>query len=412
MSFRVMLWILPAVFLVVSPLLAGADEVAISRAEAIWNMDSNIGLTRSELIQVCRRIEHLKARKGKKAQQRRRTKFSCVIEKLKGGRAYLIRDLPGKTRIGYGYHKQVVKAIFYGRRPKIVAHCLCDASGKAEIKILRKLRGQRGIVPFLGSRSKGKKKHSIFLEYYPAGTLGHLLKQQHPFSEAQALQIVEDLICGLQAMHDRGFVHRDLHAGNILLREYGNGEFEAALADFGKTLSVSKTRSSDVPQVPKTRNPPEALLRSYAKINRYLVDSYALGCNFYHLLWGEIPPWASMFDIRAMSTYQYSQRKAFFEAIVRMYHEAEEHRIGHLLRKEGAGENLSAYERLQIAVFRMVHYDVSRRLPLKRVLSYVHTGEKHGTQYRRTKSGRYRLWPSGIYGGNLRSTGHAAAPSF
>lgn len=354
-------------------ILVADDDVACIRAEAIWNMDSDIGLTRSQLHQVCRFVEQTRKKKGRKSYRFKGEDYSCSIEKLKGSQGILIYDFPQMKRIGWGYHKQVAKAIVYGKKPKIVAYCTCDASGKAEINIFRKLRGARGIVPYLGSRSSNKKQHYLYLEYFSSGTLGHLLRERYPLSEQQVMRIAKDLVIGLQAMHNCRFVHRDLHEGNILLRQSNDGLFEAALVDFGKTLHPAHARDTDVPQVPKTRNPPESLLCPYNKVNRYLADVYALGCNFYHLLWGELPPWSHVFNIRVLPTYSPRERQRLYEEIITSYQAALEQRIGHLLRRQCSGNSLSSYERFQVAVFQMIHYDPRKRLPLKDVLQVMHS---------------------------------------
>ncbi len=337
-------------------------EVAEERAEFIWNLDSTIGLTHKELLSVCQFIEKHSSDGSNRVFSQSETKLPCVIERISSLNGFLVRDLPGgRSKIGSGCHKIVQKAILYTQKPKIIADCLSDASGAREISILKKLKDCRGIVPFLGSVARSKNQYSIFLEYFSEGSLLSKLKWIHEFSVEQKLKIARDCARGLKSMHALHLIHRDLHAGNILLRRTPSGLLEAALVDFGKTMNIHQAGDGDVPQAAKSRNPPEALITPFSKLRRYPIDIYAMGCNYYYMAWNQSVPWRGNYNVYALHTYAYSRRVQIYKRILDQYRREKLKKIGSLLEKEQKGMTLSPLEKFQILIFEMIDSDPARR---------------------------------------------------
>ena len=354
--------------------LVAFEDRALDGANIIWNMDSNIGITHEELVAACRFIEKVQhaGKNTKRVFSRKTTNLPCVIERVSSPEGFIIKGLPGGHQtIGQGCHKVVNKAIFYGKRPIIIADCLSDKSGAYEISVLKKLRKCHGIVPYVGSVTRSKNQYSIFLEYCPGGTLKAKVKQGLLISTDQKIQIAKDCAMGLKSMHARHLVHRDLHSDNILLRSTPSGLFEAVLIDFGKTIDVRRAVDSDVPQAAKAKNPPEALLTPYSKLNRYRVDVYAMGCNFYFMQWRRSVPWGHVYNVYAMHTYSPSLRKKMHTRIVARYTNDKQKKIGSLLLKKQRGEALSADEEFQILIFQMLDCKPSRRPTMAEVVQHL-----------------------------------------
>ena len=336
-----------------------SEAIARSRAiaEQIWKMDNTFGLTKAELKKACLFIEKAaRLRPKKRYYSKKELGIPCTISKVPSLNGYLISDLPNGC-IGSGAHKTVRKAILYADTPKIIASCLCDESGKAEVRILRKLHHCLGIVPLLGVGRHSHKKLEFWLEFYPEGTLHSMRDQKFHFTQDQMLKISKDVARGLLAMHQRHLIHRDLHLGNILLRHRSSGLFDAVLVDFGKAMRISKATKKDMPQTPKSKNPPEILVHSIKKMDRKAVDVYALGCVLYTLFWNEDLPWAYAYNPYKMKGLSRKDRRVQYQKIVASYRALKKKRVELLKNKP----SLTAHEQAKLLIFSMIDYIPSRR---------------------------------------------------
>jgi serine/threonine protein kinase len=339
-----------AIFLAKASLEA-SPESAQAIAKALWKQDHNIGLSRSQLEEVCLYIDKKASKKDdEQASLNRHTYLSCDIVRTTSPDGFMITHLPGDMRIGSGVHKVVMKALFYGSDPKIVAECLADESSEDEVEVLKQLQGCRGIVPYLGSVSRPNNTCTIYLEYIPGGSLTGTIHAGYPFTIKQKLKIAKDAMIGLKSMHDHNLVHRDLHGGNILLRKKPSGLFTAVLTDFGKTIDPRTAKEHDVPQAPKTRNPPETLIKQFSTIDRYAADVYAMGCNLYIMEWKVSVPWTKLYNVYSLHTYSPEKRARLHKIIAQQYKKLKKERIGNLLSKK----RLTPRERFQILIFKML----------------------------------------------------------
>lgn len=116
---------------------------------------------------------------------------------------------------------------------------------KEEIKTLRKCDSEH-IVAYKGSFHKGNEIW-IVIEFCPAGSLCDLMSIcDRTLSEKQIAAVVKMSLLGLEYLHSKSKIHRDLKCGNILIGTGG----ECKLADFGvrkhTTFSSSLLLSSSV----------------------------------------------------------------------------------------------------------------------------------------------------------------------
>src|SRR5690606_8716665 len=65
-------------------------------------------------------------------------------------------------------------------------------------------------------------------EYISGPTLAELIRQRAPFAIPDALEIIEQIIRGVRAMHRRETLHQDLKPDNIIMSKNG-----AVIVDFG-----------------------------------------------------------------------------------------------------------------------------------------------------------------------------------
>jgi serine/threonine-protein kinase len=110
------------------------------------------------------------------------------------------------------------------------------------------------------------------------------LERAGPFPPRLAALIILEVVRGLEEIHARGLVHRDLKPDNLLLGRRG----EAKIADFGIALDL-KSRSltrTGISMGTPTYMSPEQLLG--AKLD-FRSDLFAVGVVLYELLTGALP---------------------------------------------------------------------------------------------------------------------------
>ncbi len=121
-------------------------------------------------------------------------------------------------------------------------------------------------------------------EYLPGGALAARMTGQ-PLPVARALAIACDIARGLQALHRRGIVHRDVKPGNILFRANG----EAVLGDFGLARALGPPLA--LPELADTAGTPAYMSpeqREAAPLDARS-DLYSLGVVLWEMLAGALP---------------------------------------------------------------------------------------------------------------------------
>jgi serine/threonine-protein kinase len=124
----------------------------------------------------------------------------------------------------------------------------------------------------------------IVMPFYAGGTLRERLRLQQQLSFQQTADLAAQLAKGLDALHLRGIVHRDVKPSNVLLDRAGI----AALADFGLARGANSTQLTRDGQLVGTAQylAPELIEGVQATPAS---DIYALGCVLYECLVGEPP---------------------------------------------------------------------------------------------------------------------------
>jgi serine/threonine protein kinase len=126
----------------------------------------------------------------------------------------------------------------------------------------------------------------LVLEYVKGHSAQSRLDKGGPLPLADATRVVLDIARALEELHHRGYVHRDVKPGNILIADDG----KAKLADLGVAkLLVDATELTALDQGIGT----PYYMPWEQTLNASLVDPrsdlFALGATYYHLISGRVP---------------------------------------------------------------------------------------------------------------------------
>lgn len=120
----------------------------------------------------------------------------------------------------------------------------------------------------------------ISQEYYKNGSVINLLNAYNFLPLPIALKVLQDILFGLEYLHNSGFYHNDIKPGNILIDDQNN----AVLADYGITgfspniTPITPKNSYKVHRAPETAGgTPIISIHS---------DIFQVGCTAYRLLNG------------------------------------------------------------------------------------------------------------------------------
>lgn len=129
----------------------------------------------------------------------------------------------------------------------------------------------------------------VVTERVEGDTLERLLLASGPMPLEVFALILEDLLAGLGWLHARGFVHRDVKPGNIMVRAEA-GRYRAALIDLSIVFDRRLPRLTRKALGPGTYEyaPKEIIFREDEDIDGR-ADLYSAGATMFHALTGHLP---------------------------------------------------------------------------------------------------------------------------
>jgi serine/threonine-protein kinase len=125
---------------------------------------------------------------------------------------------------------------------------------------------------------------SLVMPLYEGGSLAAKLARSGPLPVAETIHLAAQLARGLDALHARGVIHRDVKPSNVLFA----ADAEAVLADFGLARGADATQLTLDGQLVGSLHylAPELIEGSAATPAS---DIYALGCLLYECATGAPP---------------------------------------------------------------------------------------------------------------------------
>ncbi|TIB01743.1 hypothetical protein E3P94_01333 [Wallemia ichthyophaga] len=156
-----------------------------------------------------------------------------------------------------------------------------------EIELLKVLK-HSNIVQYLDS-SLDESCLNIFLEYVPGGSVAALLQNYGAFEEELVRNFVKQILTGLNYLHTKGIIHRDIKGANILVDNKGG----VKISDFG--ISKKKVTDNLFGVNKKVRQSLQGsvfwMAPEVVKQEPYTrkADIWSLGCLIVEMLTGEHP---------------------------------------------------------------------------------------------------------------------------
>ena len=129
----------------------------------------------------------------------------------------------------------------------------------------------------------------LVMEYVPGISLKKYMKQQQKlFSEQETLTLMQPILIALQAMHQKGILHRDISPENLML----SPDNTLTLIDFGAARTFSRSDDDNLTVILKRGYAPEEQYHSNSRQGPW-TDLYAICAVMYQMLTGILPQEAS-----------------------------------------------------------------------------------------------------------------------
>jgi serine/threonine protein kinase len=136
------------------------------------------------------------------------------------------------------------------------------------------MKGKEGLVADIMVR----------MEYLPVSLAQLLAKDKLPWE--RALEILTDCLAGLEHIHSKRIIHRDIKPDNIFIGRDGHS---AKIGDFGVARKISENLPAETFAGTPLYMAPEVLKDRLGKGYDYRADIYSLGLVAYEMLEGVLP---------------------------------------------------------------------------------------------------------------------------
>src|SRR6201987_3914974 len=167
-------------------------------------------------------------------------------------------------------------------RPELASNPEILQRFKQELILARQVT-DRNVIRIFDLGEAGGIKY-ITMEYLEGESLYQILRREGKVPVQEAVDIMRQMLSGLQAAHREGVIHRDLKPGNIMRDASGR----VAVMDFGLARSLEgdgMTRTGAMMGTMEYMSPEQA----HAKDLDARSDIFTVGLIFYELLTGKMP---------------------------------------------------------------------------------------------------------------------------
>ena len=224
-------------------------------------------------------------------------RVESVLGKGAFGITYLAHDVNLDRQVAI---KEYLPGQFSTRNTDLTVHPTTDAHKEdfewglkrfiSEAKILTKFE-HPNLVRVFNVFEMNNTAYMV-MNYEVGKSLQQILKSRKTLNESELMKIIIPLLDGLEVMHEKGFVHRDIKPGNIFIHRDGS----PVLLDFGSARQTRAERGKEMSEVQQTVT--TLVSPGYAPIEQYSsnsnrqgpwTDIYGLGATLYKAVTGEMP---------------------------------------------------------------------------------------------------------------------------
>ncbi|KAJ9466256.1 Mitogen-activated protein kinase kinase kinase A [Diplonema papillatum] len=232
----------------------------------------------SEIQEVMRKIE-------RKIEDKESMKHE--IEKIR--KALTERSLPW-TRgrlLGTGTHGKVYEATTQ-KTGGVMAVKIVTVDNDQEVKniikeitLMSRLQHPH-IIHYFYCEKRGCDLH-MFMEYAEGGSLASTIKRDRPLSACNVASFLDDILSGLDFLHENDVVHRDLKPANVLIGE----NHKCKIGDFGCAVNLKEATAVDFTTNGTVLYMAPEVLRGDK--HGWQVDIWSLGCVAMEFITGKPP---------------------------------------------------------------------------------------------------------------------------